>query len=134
MSTIRYIALVSLINFFLVFGFLTFARFYLQYQPAVSSPAVTSPSVELVEISTDSSTPPVSSPSSTSPVPTSPPSTAPTTDPRCLITIDGRLYNITEFRSTHPGGNIFTCGTDMSAVFYSQHDSSYLAKLSPYAL
>lgn len=39
----------------------------------------------------------------------------------CIITIDGSRYDVQPLRSTHPGGDIFQCGTDMSTVFHGQH-------------
>jgi len=56
----------------------------------------------------------------------------PTPDTRCLITIDGKSYDVTSYRKQHPGGDIFTCGTDMTKVFYSQHGSSTLKKMQKY--
>ena len=47
-------------------------------------------------------------------------------DNRCLIKIDGGIYDITSFRSAHSGGNVFTCGADMSQVFWSKHGKSML--------
>lgn len=58
-----------------------------------------------------------------------PPTTAPPPSPvdnRCLIQIDGVAYDITAFRSAHSGGNVFTCGADMSQVFWSKHGKSLL--------
>lgn len=60
---------------------------------------------------------------SSAPVPTSAPQPQ---DNRCLIKIDGAIYDITSFRSAHSGGNVFTCGADMSQVFWSKHGKSML--------
>lgn len=49
----------------------------------------------------------------------------------CIITIDGREYDVTNLRSTHTGGDIFQCGTDMSAVFHGQHGDN-LKLIQPY--
>lgn len=65
-----------------------------------------------------------------SPTPTA--TTKPTPDTRCLISIDGKSYDVTSYRNQHPGGDIFTCGTDMTKVFYSQHGSSTLEKMQRY--
>jgi cytochrome b involved in lipid metabolism len=43
----------------------------------------------------------------------------------CIITIDGKKYDVTSFRGTHPGGNIFKCGEDMSAAFAKQHKNNF---------
>jgi len=42
----------------------------------------------------------------------------------CIITIDGSKYDVTTLRSTHTGGDVFQCGTDMSAVFHGQHGNN----------
>ena len=43
----------------------------------------------------------------------------------CIITIDGQKYDVESLRSTHTGGDIFQCGTDMSAAFHHQHDDNF---------
>ncbi len=57
---------------------------------------------------------------------TQPPPTAPNMSPSpaastCIITIDGQKYDVESLRNTHTGGDIFQCGTDMSATFHGQH-------------
>lgn len=69
---------------------------------------------------------------STPPIPTTP--TKPTPDNRCLIQIYGVVYNVTEFRHIHSGGDIFQCGTDMTAVFRQQHSDSYLQQIQKYRI
>ncbi len=44
--------------------------------------------------------------------------------PTCIITVDGQKYDVESLRSTHTGGDVFTCGTDMSDVFHKQHDDN----------
>jgi hypothetical protein len=39
----------------------------------------------------------------------------------CIITIDGQKYDVESLRNTHTGGDVFQCGTDMSAVFHGKH-------------
>ncbi|OIP98124.1 hypothetical protein AUK40_01925 [Candidatus Wirthbacteria bacterium CG2_30_54_11] len=58
------------------------------------------------------------------PTPT-PASTPPPVDTRCLVQIAGGTYDVTSLRKTHSGGNVFTCGTDMTAIFQSQHGTNY---------
>lgn len=58
----------------------------------------------------------------------------PPQDTRCIIGIDGSQYDVTAYRSMHPGGDIFTCGADMSATFWSQHGSGTLNKMAKYRL
>ena len=64
-------------------------------------------------------------------VPTTPPVVV---DNRCIVTIDGGRYDVSQFRNLHSGGDIFQCGTDMSAIFHGQHDSSYLSRMSQYKI
>lgn len=52
----------------------------------------------------------------------------------CIIVVDSQKYDVTEFRNIHGGGDIFTCGADMTAIFYSQHDKSYLIKMDRYKI
>ncbi len=65
-------------------------------------------------------------PRPTAPTPTSTPIPNPTTSPTptptplpiptsgCIVTIDGISYNVDLLRSTHSGGDIFECGSDMA--------------------
>ena len=53
---------------------------------------------------------------------------------KCIIYVSGIRYNITEFRNTHGGGDIFQCGTDMTDNFKSQHPDSYLDQMSRYKI
>jgi predicted heme/steroid binding protein len=46
------------------------------------------------------------------------------TSATCIITIDGQKYDVESLRSTHTGGDIFQCGTDMSAAFHRKHDDN----------
>lgn len=64
---------------------------------------------------------------SASPLPTIAPKTsssttqASTTSVGCAITLFGKQYDVTNLRSTHSGGDIFNCGTDMTAVYQGRH-------------
>jgi hypothetical protein len=42
------------------------------------------------------------------------------------------MYDVTAFRSMHSGGNVFTCGADMSAVFWGRHGQSTLNQMARY--
>lgn len=53
---------------------------------------------------------------------------------KCIIMIDGGRYDVTQFRNTHSGGNVFTCGTDVSAIFHRQHPNSFLDKMRQYRI
>ncbi|MBP9817909.1 hypothetical protein KBC75_04145 [Candidatus Shapirobacteria bacterium] len=78
-----------------------------------------------------------SSPNTTSNTiqPTNPPPLAqPTIDSRCIISIDGKRYDVTVFRIQHSGGDIFNCGSDMSAIFHGQHSNSMLQRMDQYLI
>lgn len=57
---------------------------------------------------------------------------SPTPDPRCIIIVDGGRYDVTTFRNIHSGGDVFTCGADLSALFHSQHNQETLNKFQIY--
>ncbi len=42
----------------------------------------------------------------------------------CVITVFGKNYDVQPLRTSHPGGNVFVCGTDMSAAYQSAHGSN----------
>lgn len=86
----------------------------------VSAPATSIPSATQAP-------PPVDTPP---PPPPPPPSEPPSS--RCIITISGGQYDVTEFRNIHSGGDVFQCGTDMTAAFLSRHPASFLEKMSQY--
>jgi hypothetical protein len=44
--------------------------------------------------------------------------------PQCIVTIDNHQYDVANLRTSHTGGDIFKCGTDMSAAFHKQHDDN----------
>lgn len=136
MNIIRWIVAVSILNVFVFAGTLA-AGFYLQninksepkqiavVMPQVSStPKSRTKPIEKTQISTPEEIQPTSEP----------PPPEPTKDPRCVISVDGASYDVTSFRSAHSGGDIFTCGTDMSAVFHGQHAASYLSQMAQYKL
>lgn len=55
--------------------------------------------------------------------------TVPTTNPlagHCLITIDSVRYDVTSFRNQHSGGDVFTCGADLSKLFHDRHSNRFL--------
>jgi len=51
---------------------------------------------------------------------------------RCIVMVNGKRYDVTSFRNKHSGGDIFVCGTDMTAAFNSQHGSGTLNQMAPY--
>ena len=72
--------------------------------------------------------------SQVSATPTFTPTASPTPDSRCIISINGVSYDVTQFRFIHDGGDIFTCGKDMTSVFFGQHDTQTLQKMEKYRL
>jgi len=52
----------------------------------------------------------------------------------CVIKIDGVSYEITALRRSHSGGDIFTCNSDMSAIFWGKHNAKILAKMTQYKI
>lgn len=53
------------------------------------------------------------------------PTSVPTKASKCLVKISGNSYDITNLRSTHSGGDIFKCGTDMTSIFNGKHGSNW---------
>jgi len=51
---------------------------------------------------------------------------------KCLIEVDGQKYDVSSFKGQHPGGDIFLCGSDMSAVFHREHSLKYLRLMEKY--
>lgn len=49
----------------------------------------------------------------------------------CIITLFGKQYDVTSLQSTHSGGNVFNCGTDMTTVYQSRHGSN-VSQMAPY--
>ena len=60
------------------------------------------------------------------------PKPVPTT--ACIVTISGSRYDLTAYKRMHPGGNVFRCGTDMTAAFNNQHNPNYLTMIAKYKI
>lgn len=81
---------------------------------------------------------PIQSGSAPAPAPSVPPPTPPPAPiqsgpaDRCIITISGGSYDVTDYRNIHSGGDVFSCGTDMTASFLNRHPASFLQKMSQY--
>jgi len=50
---------------------------------------------------------------------------------KCIITLFGEEYDVTELRKFHPGGNIYICGTDMTSTYLNQHGNDMI-RIQPY--
>ncbi len=48
----------------------------------------------------------------------------------CWVIVDGKKYDVTVYRNEHSGGDIFVCGTDMSAVYHEQHGPKTILQMS----
>ncbi len=120
----------ALSSFFLIVGVATYITFF-QAQPINTD--VTTETIAPTSIATTTPTPSVSPtktsvPMATTKVTTTPkPTTAPTAKPTpsCIITVAGAKYNVYALQKTHSGGNVFTCGSDMTSSFNSQHGFNY---------
>lgn len=51
----------------------------------------------------------------------------------CVVTIFNKKYDVTSLQSSHPGGNIFVCGTDMTTTYQGMHGND-LGRMTPYAI
>jgi len=49
----------------------------------------------------------------------------------CIVTLSGQQYDVTSLRSSHPGGDVFVCGSDQTALYQSQHGSN-LSRMQKY--
>jgi len=132
MKNTKTIFIVSLINLFLVAG----AVVYLQNKPVVETAAdsipaaVPSPAPNTQQQTNQTTTQQKIevTPSKVVAVPSA------TKTPGCLIVVDGIKYDLAPFVKLHSGGDIFQCGTDMSASFHDQHPSSYLGNMAKYKI
>ncbi len=52
----------------------------------------------------------------------------------CIVILDGAQYNVNTLKNTHSGGDIFSCGTDMSSTFWSKHGQSIFNKMQKYRI
>ncbi len=108
-----------------------------QNTPAPTATAVQTPAAVTTPVATPSPTPtPTPTPAPTpAPVQVVPPTPTPVVDNRCIVTINGNKYDVTQLRNTHSGprGSFFQCNTDMTAAFQSEHGTNY-AKIVNYKI
>lgn len=50
---------------------------------------------------------------------------------RCIVTLSGQQYDITSLLTTHSGGNVFTCNSDMTASYQQRHGTN-TSMMQPY--
>lgn len=53
------------------------------------------------------------------------------TDSDCWVVLFSKVYDITTLVTSHPGGNVFDCGTDMTALYESMHGTN-VNRMEPY--
>lgn len=121
MNLIKNIFLISLINF----GLLIVIVLY--FSGRTSAPLPVMPQVPVLTPSPASAIITTTPTLKSTPVPTARPT--PTPNPqagRCIIIIDGIKYDVTNFRNIHSGGDVFTCGADLSQLFHDRHSNRFL--------
>lgn len=52
---------------------------------------------------------------------------------KCIVTINGKNYDLSEFRKVHPGGDIYRNGEDMTDAYIANHGEDY-SRITPYEL
>ncbi|MFZ2152751.1 MAG: hypothetical protein WAV41_01705 [Microgenomates group bacterium] len=51
----------------------------------------------------------------------------------CIITVFGQQYDVAPLQTGHSGGNIFVCGTDMTASYQSMHGTD-VSRIAAYLI
>ena len=129
MKIIKYLFVISLINFGLIVGVVFAADYMKQSTETLISPAPNS--------SVTATVTPTAVVVNVKPKVTMYPTSFPTVDPlagKCIIVISGTRYDMTDFRNLHSGGDIFQCGSDMTAIFNDRHPASYLNRIARYKI
>ena len=52
---------------------------------------------------------------------------------QCIIMISGSQYDVTKLRTTHSGGDVFKCGTDMTSVYIGRHGTD-MSRMQAYLI
>ena len=90
-----------------------------------------SPAGEPLEIKQTRPSTPRPTPKPVFPMASLPPTALKAATNACIITLSGQQYDVTSLRSTHSGGDIFSCGTDMTQRYISKHGSN-LSRMQQY--
>jgi hypothetical protein len=53
------------------------------------------------------------------------------TNSGCIITLSGQQFDVSALRSSHSGGDVFNCGSDMTSVYNNKHGTS-LSRMQKY--
>lgn len=136
MST-RILFLIGMVNFWLIFGMVVGGGAYKNWskskvveEPAetVVSPSENNKAEEDDKTVTEKVTPTKRVTKAPTPTPTKVVTATPTkavtpvqTTAVCWVIVDGKKYDVTDFRNQHSGGDIFKCGTDMSEEYHGRH-------------
>ena len=56
------------------------------------------------------------------------------TDSQCIVTVKNIRFDVSLFRHIHSGGDIFVCGTDMTKIFFEQHQDQMLEQMQRYKI
>ena len=146
MNWIKTITLIALLNILTIVVILKITSFLSlrgatpTWQSSQTSLGLPSPTLSLSPTTKPTAKPTLKPTAKPTLQPTSTPTIiAPTATPapksdKCIVTIDGSRYDITVFQNIHSGGNVFTCGTDQSALFHGQHPDSFLSKMARYKI
>ena len=109
------------------FGFLASDNKQIDDKP-ITEISPTQPAAKPTKIAT----PTTSIPKATvTPTPTKSPSLATNNTNRCIVTLFAKQYDVTALRTTHSGGDIFKCGTDMSSAYQSKHGTN-MSRMTAY--
>ncbi len=105
-------------------------------KPVINDSPIITPSPTPINVTPTSTAVPTNSPTPTAritPKATATPTKIPnvTLSNKCIVTLFGSLYDVTSLRSTHSGGDIFNCGTDMTAIYQGRHGNN-LSRMAAY--
>lgn len=133
MKIIKLLITMSVINALLVLG-------AVKYSPVPSASAVPSATIKSVvkpAVRPAGATQQTPAPKTKAPTVAPTPAssvTHPTKNSGCIIQIDGVRYEVSSLQRTHSGGNVFTCGSDMSAIFWGRYNQKILQMMQRYRI
>lgn len=95
------------------------------------TPTTNIPPTSVVPLETNGPTNLPKKPPQRTPIPT--PKKTQTPAKTCIVTINGKRYDVERLRRTHSGGDVFVCNSDMTNTFKSEHGANY-GLITPYLL
>lgn len=143
MKIIKLLITMSVINALLVVGAVKYIEpktEAMRMMPTELNLGTPSPSASAVPSATVKATAkPTTRPVGAAPQTPAPKTPAPSVTPPpkpsgCIIQIDGVRYEISSLQRTHSGGNVFTCGSDMSAIFWGRHNQNIWQMMQRYRI